>query len=74
MKSQKMSDDVLYVPIYLRALSFKEKTLLASLVLTFSVAMGLAPIVCASSDAIKLTTKPIYSSEAELWKVLGEKD
>ena len=73
MKSR-MSRDVLYVPIYLRILSFREKTLLASLILTLSITMGLLPIVYASSDAVKPSAKPIYSSEAELWKVLGEKN
>ena len=73
MKSR-MSRDVLYVPIYLRILSFREKTLLASLILTLSIAMGLVPIIYASSDAVKPDAKSIYSSEAELWKVLGEKN
>ena len=74
MKSRKAPDDVLYVPIYLRILSFREKTLLASLILILSITMGLLPIVYASSDAVKPDARPVYSGEAELWKVLGEKN
>ncbi|EDX84919.1 hypothetical protein S7335_2618 [Synechococcus sp. PCC 7335] len=74
MKSRKVSHDVLYVPIYLRILSFREKALLATLVVISSVAMSLIPIIGAATHAIEPTTSPIYSGEAELWRVLGEKD
>ncbi len=74
MKSRKMSHDVLYVPLYLRILSLREKILLASLIVTSSVTVSLIPIIHASTSTGKPITKTIYSSEAELWRVLGEKD
>lgn len=74
MKSRKFSHDVLYVPTYLRVLSFKEKTLLASFVLVSSVVLGLTPIIYAATNTSESAPKPIYSSEAELWRTLGERD
>lgn len=74
MKSPKMSRDVLYVPLYLRNLSLSEKISVALLVFISSMTVGLIPIIHASSNPDKSTTKPIYSSEVELWRILGERD
>jgi hypothetical protein len=74
MKSPKMSRDVLYVPLYLRSFNVSEKMLLALLIFISSITVGLIPIIYASTNTVEPTTTPIYSSEAELWGIFGEKD
>ena len=74
MKSPKMSRDVLYVPLYLRILNVREKILVALLVLTSSITVGLIPIIYASINTNEPTTTPIYSSETELWRIFDQKD
>ena len=72
MKSPKMSRDVLCVPLYLRSFNVSEKIAVVLLIFISSIAVGLIPVVCALIDTSEQTTTPIYSSEAELWKTLGE--
>ena len=72
MKFRKKSDDVLYVPSYLRILSLREKILLASLVLLSSITLGSIPLVYALANMSETAPNPIYSSEVELWRVFGE--
>ncbi|MBE9046509.1 hypothetical protein IQ255_19200 [Pleurocapsales cyanobacterium LEGE 10410] len=74
MKSSKMSPETLYVPFYLRHFNASEKIIIALLVFVSSIAVGLIPIVYASTNTVESTTTPIYSSEVDLWRVLGERD
>ena len=73
MKSPKMSRDTLYVPFYLRHFNVSEKTIIALLVFISSITVGLIPIIYAWTNT-KPTTTPIYSSEVELWRTLGQRD
>lgn len=74
MKSPKMSRDVLYVPLYLRSLNVSEKTAVALLVFISSITVASLPIIYASINTTEATTTPIYSSETELWRILGQRD
>ena len=74
MRSPKMPRDTLYVPLYLRRLNVSEKKVVALLVFISSITMGSIPIVYASTNMVEPTTTPIYSSEVELWRILGERD
>ncbi len=74
MKSPKMSRDTLYVPLYLRRLNVSEKLAVALLVFISSITVGLMPIIYALTSTTETTTTPIYSSEVELWRILGEGD
>ena len=74
MKSPKISREVLYVPIYLRNLSLREKISVALLVFISSITVGLMPIIYASIDTNEVTKTPIYTSEVELWRILGKRD
>jgi len=74
MKSPRTSRDTLYVPFYLRHFNASEKTIIALLVFISSITVGLIPIICASTNTTESTTSSIYSSEVELWRILGERD
>lgn len=72
MKSPRMSRDVLYVPFYLRHFNVSEKIIIALLVFISSITVSLIPIIYASTNTTEQTT--IYSGEADLWRILGERD
>ncbi len=72
MKSPKMSNDLLFVPLYLRSFNVSEKVIVVLLIFISSLTIGLLPIVYGLSDTSKQSTTPIYSGEAELWQVFGK--
>lgn len=74
MKSSRISPDTLYVPFYLRHFNASEKIIIALLVSISSIAVGLIPIIYASTNTVESTTTAIYTSEVDLWGVLGKKD
>ena len=74
MKSLRTSHDVLYVPFYLRHFNVSEKIIIALLVFISSTTVGLIPIIYASTNTTEPITSSIYTSEVELWKILGERD
>lgn len=74
MKSPRISRDVLYIPLYLRSFNLSEKIIVALLIFISSLTVGLIPIVFSSTDTTKPTTTTVYSSEAELWRGLGERN
>jgi hypothetical protein len=71
-KSPKMSSELLFVPLYLRSFNVSEKVIIVLLILLSSLTVGLLPIVYGLTDTSKQSTTPIYSSEAELWRVFGK--
>ncbi|WP_019508525.1 hypothetical protein [Pleurocapsa sp. PCC 7319] len=73
MKSPKMSPDVLYVPLYLRSFNIGEKIILTLLIFVSAIAVGSIPLVLSLTGTPEQTTTTIYSSEAELWRILGER-
>jgi hypothetical protein len=72
MKSPKMPNDLLFVPLYLRSFNVSEKVIVVLLIFIGSLTVGLLPVVYGLSDTSKQSTTPIYSSEAELWQVFGK--
>ena len=74
MKSPRMSRDVLFVPLYLRSFNLNEKIAVVLLIFISSISVGLIPIVFASTDTSEQTPTKVYSSEAELWGIFGEKN
>lgn len=74
MKFRRTSRDTLYVPFYLRHFNVSEKIIIALLVFISSITAGLIPLIHASTNTTEPTTTPIYSSEAELWGIFGERD
>ena len=74
MKSPRMSRDVLYVPLYLRSFNVSEKVIVAFLVFISAIAVGSIPLFLSSTGTSESTTTRIYSGEAELWGVLGERN
>lgn len=74
MKSPKMSRDVLYVPLYLRSFNASEKIAVVLLIVISSITVGLLPIIYSLTNTSEPTTTTIYSSEADLWGVFGERN
>lgn len=77
MKTTKMSNDILYVPFYLRSFNGLEKIIITLSIFISSIAVGSIPvalIVFNSTGTPEPTITRISSSEAELWGVLGESD
>ncbi len=73
MKSPRMSRDVLYVPLYLRSFNVSEKIIVTLLIFISSLAVSLIPLVISSTQTPEPSTTRIYSGEAELWEILGER-
>ena len=76
MKSTKMSQDVLYVPFYLRSFSVIEKIIIALSIFISSMAVSSIPlvvIVFSSTKTPEPTTTKIYNGEAELQKMFIER-
>lgn len=74
MKSPRMSRDVLYVPLYLRSFNVSEKIIVALLIFISSLAVASVPLVISSIQTLEPNTTMIYSTEAELWGILGERE
>ena len=73
MRSPRMSRELLYVPLYLRSFNVSEKIIVALLIFTSSIAVGSIPLILSSTQTPEPTTTKIYSSEAELWKILEDR-
>ena len=76
MKSSSTSDDVLYVPFYLRHFNVWEKIIIASSIFVSSITVSSIPLVVislSSTQPPEPTLTKIHRGEADLSSVVGER-